>query len=138
MVSASIRYFAVCQDCAAQAEWWGVQALVDDSLRWDVECRCTTCGFAVAICDGDLPAHLRNRLLSEHGKATLRVTPTAQRAKLMQVLRAELNLDLTDVRAALDRVLTGTHSGTLPEVEHLARRLRASGIDATALPPTVA
>ncbi|WP_235618659.1 hypothetical protein [Embleya scabrispora] len=138
VVLASIRYFAVCRDCAAQAEWWGVQALVGDELRWDVECLCATCGFAVAICDGDLPAHLRNRLLAEHGHATLRVAPPVQGAKVMRVLRAELGLDLTDVRAALERALTGTHSGTLPEVEHLARRLRASGIDATAEPPTVA
>ncbi|MDJ0466680.1 hypothetical protein [Streptomyces sp. H27-C3] len=48
----------------------------------------------------------------------------------MRVLRAELGLDLTNTKALLHQVLAGAYSGTLPEMELLARRLRASGIDA--------
>ncbi|MFE2138472.1 hypothetical protein ACFW9X_35750 [Streptomyces sp. NPDC059466] len=48
----------------------------------------------------------------------------------MRVLRAELGIGLDGVRAVLEQVLTGQYSGTLPEMELLARKLRASGIGA--------
>ncbi|MEU9523296.1 hypothetical protein [Streptomyces sp. NPDC048224] len=128
----SIRYSAVCQGCGAEAEWCGVQALVREALRWDVEMTCPACGFALAVCGGDLPEELRGRLLSGHGRARLRVAPPAKNAAIMRVLRAELGIGLDGVRADVDQVLTGQYSGTLPEMELLARKLRASGIEAAA------
>ncbi|MFE0673366.1 hypothetical protein [Streptomyces sp. NPDC058867] len=128
----SIRYSAACQGCGAEAEWCGVQALVGEALRWDVESTCAACGFALAVCGGDLTAELRGRMLSEHGRASLRVAPTTRNAAIMRVLRAELGIGLDGVRAVLEQVLTGQYSGTLPEMERLARRLRASGIEAAA------
>ncbi|MFK0180670.1 hypothetical protein ACIQVR_32420 [Streptomyces xanthochromogenes] len=129
----SIRYPAVCQGCGAEAEWCGVQALVGEVLRWDVESTCPTCGYALAVCGGDLPEELRGRLLSEHGQARLRrVAPPPRNAATMRVLWAELGIGLDGVRAVLEQVLTGLYSGTLPETELLARKLRASGIEATA------
>lgn len=74
----SIRYSTLCQECGAEAEWCGVQALVGE------------------------------------------------------VLRAELGIGLDGVRAVLVKVLTGQYAGTLPEMELLARKLRASGGEATA------
>ncbi|MCX5611595.1 hypothetical protein OHB39_29165 [Streptomyces sp. NBC_00047] len=50
----------------------------------------------------------------------------------MRVLRAELGIGLDGVKAVLEQVLSGQYSGTLPEMELLARKLRASGIDAVA------
>ncbi|MGE7386940.1 hypothetical protein ACQKM2_15805 [Streptomyces sp. NPDC004126] len=50
----------------------------------------------------------------------------------MRVLRTELRVGLAEVKTVLGEVLAGTHSGTLPEMELLARRLRAAGIDAVA------
>lgn len=134
-VYAAIRYSAACQDCGAQAEWWGVQQLVGDALRWDVESVCTACGCAVAICGGGLTAELRNRLLDEHGRARLQVKLPAKRATIMRVLRAELGLPLADVKTVLHQVLAGEYSGTLPEVELIARQLRAVGLDAVASLP---
>lgn len=128
----SIRYSAACQGCGVEAEWCGVQALVGEELRWDVESTCPTCGFALAVCGGDLPDEMRGRLLSEHGRAKLQVTPPAKNAAIMRVLRAELGIGLDGVRAVLEQVLTGQYSGTLPEVELLARKLRAAGIEAAA------
>ncbi|NBE53130.1 hypothetical protein [Streptomyces boluensis] len=128
----SIRYSAACQGCGGEAAWCGVQALVAGALRWDVESTCPPCGFAVAICDGDLPDELRDRLLSEHGRATLRVSPPTRNAAVMRVLRAELGIGLDGVKAVLERVLTGRYSGTLPEMELLARKLRAAGVEASA------
>ncbi|MFI9046143.1 hypothetical protein [Streptomyces sp. NPDC053427] len=132
-VFASIKYSARCQDCSAELECWGVQSLVNGSLRWDTESRCPACGFAVAACGGDLPAELRDRLLSERGPALLQVDPSARNAVIMRVLRAELGLDLAGVRSVLNKVVTGAYSGTMPEMEFLARKLRASGIDAVAV-----
>ncbi|MEU7068123.1 hypothetical protein [Streptomyces sp. NPDC046161] len=132
IVVESIRYSAVCQGCGAEAEWCGVQALVGDVLRWDVESTCPACGFALAVCGGALPEEMRGRLLSEHGRARLRVAPPPKNAAIMRVLRAELGIGLDGVRAVLDQVLTGQYSGTLPEMELLARKLRASGIEAAA------
>jgi MinD superfamily P-loop ATPase len=128
----SIRYSAVCQGCGVEAEWCGVQALVGETLRWDVESTCSTCGFAVAVCGGDLPEEMRSRLLSEHGRARLRVNGPASNATVMRVLRAELGIGLDGVKAVLEQVLSGQYSGTLPEMELLARKLRVSGIDAVA------
>lgn len=132
MVFESIEYSAGCQACGAQAQWWGVQALVNGSLRWDTECSCPACGSAMAVCGGALPAALRSRLLAEHGPARLRVGPSARNAEVMRVLRAELGIGLGEVKALLREVLAGAHSGTLPEMELLAGRLRAAGIDAVA------
>lgn len=50
----------------------------------------------------------------------------------MRVLRAELGLGLSEIRSVLSEVVAGAHSGTMPEMEFLARKLRASGIDAVA------
>ncbi|WP_151770325.1 hypothetical protein [Streptomyces abyssomicinicus] len=129
----SVRYAAVCQDCGAELECRGVQALVDGRLRWDVESTCSTCGFAVAVCGGAMPAERREQMLSHHGPVWLRVSaPPSKSVVIMRVLRTELGIGLTDARAALRRVLDGDYSGTLPEVEHLARALRKSGIAAVA------
>jgi hypothetical protein len=48
------------------------------------------------------------------------------------VLRPELGIGLDGVRAVLEQVLTGQYSETLPEMELLARKLRASGLEASA------
>ncbi|MFF2776126.1 hypothetical protein ACFVU3_14575 [Streptomyces sp. NPDC058052] len=131
----SVRYAGVCQDCGAELECWGVQALVDGRLRWDVESACATCGFAVAMCDGELPAERRDQMVSEHGPARLEVSAPVKSVVLMRVLRAELGLAVTDARAGLRRVLDGDCSGTLPEMERLARALRKAGIAAVAARP---
>ncbi|MFE9623969.1 hypothetical protein [Streptomyces sp. NPDC006527] len=134
----SLRYSAACSDCGAQSECHGVQALVGDRLRWDVESACPACGSAVAVCGGELPAELRKRILAEHGRRWLRVTvPPGRRVTVLRVLRTALGLDLATAGTALDRVLAGDHSGTSPEVERLARRLREAGVTAetTSRPP---
>ena len=136
MVFESIRYAAPCQDCGAELECHGVQALAGGRLRWDVESTCSACGFAVAACGGDLPGERRVQMLSEHGPARLRVigSPTENLA-VMRVLRAELGIDLANAKAVLRRVLSGDYSGTLPEMERLAQKLRASGVAAVATRP---
>ncbi|MGW1544070.1 hypothetical protein ACWCPM_28170 [Streptomyces sp. NPDC002309] len=132
----SIKYSAVCQDCGARLECCGVQVVVGGSLRWDVEAACSACGFAVVVCGHVLPADLREQMLCEHGAATLQVTsPQGKSISIMRVLRAELGLDLAEARTALSRVLTGEFSGTLPEMELLARKLRKAGISAAAARP---
>ncbi|MFE0089760.1 hypothetical protein [Streptomyces sp. NPDC059016] len=132
----SIKYSAVCQDCGARLECCGVQAVVGGSLRWDVEAACSVCGFAVAVCGDVLPADLREQMLSEHGAARLRVTsPPGKSISIMRVLRAELGLDLAEARTELGRVLAGEFSGTVPEMEFLARKLREAGISAAAARP---
>ncbi|MGW1718930.1 hypothetical protein [Streptomyces sp. NPDC002156] len=85
------------------------------------------------MCGGDLPAERRDQMLSEHGPTRLQVSsPPAKNVVIMRVLRAELGIDLTTAKAMLRRVLDGGYSGTLPEIEHLARTLRKSGIAVTA------
>ena len=61
----SVSYSVACQDCDAELECWGVQALVNGRLRWDVESTCSTCGFAVAVCGGAVPAERRDQMLDE-------------------------------------------------------------------------
>ncbi|GHE42572.1 hypothetical protein GCM10018785_10220 [Streptomyces longispororuber] len=131
----SVRYSAVCQDCGAELECWGTQALVDGRLRWDVESTCSACGCAVAVCGGDVPAERRKQMLSEHGPARLRVSSPAKGVAIMRVLRAELGIDLTSAKAVVRRVVNGDYSGTLPEMERVARKLRESGITAVATRP---
>ncbi|WP_327699811.1 hypothetical protein [Streptomyces sp. NBC_00459] len=100
-------------------------------LRWDVESTCSVCGWAVAVCGGDVPAELRDQMLSEHGPARLQVrSPSTKSVAIMRVLRAELGIDLMNAKAVLRRAVDGDYSGTLPEMEHLARALRKSGIAA--------
>lgn len=104
----SVRYSAMCQDCGAGLECCGVQALVDGRLRWDVESACSACGFAVAVCGGDLPSERRDQMLSEHGPARLQViSPSAASVVMMRVLRAALGIDLLSAKAVLRRVVSG-------------------------------
>ncbi|MFE0513940.1 hypothetical protein [Streptomyces sp. NPDC058964] len=51
------------------------------------------------------------------------------------MLRTELGAGLVNAKAVLRRVLSGDCSGTLPEMEHLARRSTDAGIAAVATRP---
>ncbi|WP_371596188.1 hypothetical protein [Streptomyces sp. NBC_00564] len=83
-----------------------------------------------------MPAERRDQMLTEHGPARLQVnSPPAKNIAIMRVLRAELGVDLMNAKAVLRRVLNGEYSGTLPEMEYLARTLRESGIAAAATRP---
>ncbi|MFF3617079.1 hypothetical protein [Streptomyces sp. NPDC002580] len=136
VVLESVRYSEVCQDCGGELECWGTQALVGGRLRWDVDVMCSACGSAAAVCDGDVPAERRDQMLSEHGPARLRVSgPSAKGVAIMRVLRAEFGIDLTTAKDVMRRVVSGDHSGTLPEMEHLARKLTEYGVNAVATHP---
>lgn len=75
-------------------------------------------------------------MLSEHGPARLQVSsPPAKGVVIMRVLRAELALDLTSAKILMRRVVNGEYTGTLPEMERLARKLRQSGITAVTVRP---
>ncbi|MFH8754198.1 hypothetical protein [Streptomyces atroolivaceus] len=135
-VHESVGFSAGCPDCGAELEGWGTHALVGGSLRWDTGINCPACGCEVLSCgDDEVPAGLRARLLADHGPARLQVDPSAGDTAIMRVLRVELGVDLANVRSVLHTVLTGDHSGTLPEMEFLARKLRAAGVDAVAARP---
>ncbi|MFI6011279.1 hypothetical protein ACIBAG_21080 [Streptomyces sp. NPDC051243] len=125
-----------CPDCGAAADWAGVQALLGESLRWDVELTCAGCGFAVAECGGAPSEEMRRRLIAEHGRAVLLVRRPVANASVMRVLRAQLGVGLAEAKTLLGRVLAAQYSGTLPEMELLARGLRAAGVDAVATPDT--
>lgn len=72
--------------------------------------------------------------VADHGPTTLHLVDTpACRGVLMRVLRAQLGTDLANIAALTHRVLAGTYTGTLPDVEHLARTLRMAGIAAVAV-----
>ncbi|MEV7891954.1 hypothetical protein ACWD3I_01520 [Streptomyces sp. NPDC002817] len=129
---AILRRTTPCPECRSPADWVGVQALVGDSLRWDVEVTCPACLFAVADCGGDLSDDVREQLLAEHGAAVLRLRAPAHRGTVLRVLRAALGLELVDAKGALEQVWGGAYVGTQPEVELLARRLREAGVDAVA------
>lgn len=107
----------------------GVHGLIGGSLRWDVESVCSACGQTTTDYGQDLPARLWERLLADHGTATLHVTdPSVERVTVMRVPRAALGAGLTEAKAVVGRVLAGAHSGTLPEAENLARKLRGAGL----------
>ncbi|MCX5333933.1 hypothetical protein [Streptomyces sp. NBC_00140] len=129
---ASLRRTTPCPECRSPADWVGVQALVGDSLRWDVEVACPACRFAVADCGGELSDDVREQLLAEHGAAVLCLRAPAHRVTVLRVLRAALGLELAAVKDVLEQVWGGAYVGTPPEVELLARRLRAAGVDAVA------
>ncbi|MFE1882766.1 hypothetical protein [Streptomyces diastatochromogenes] len=83
-----------------------------------------------------MPAERRDQMLSEHGPARLQVSsPSAKGVAIMRVLRAELGIDLTSAKVVLRRVVNGDYSGTLPEMERVARKLRESGVTAVATRP---
>ncbi|MFF3957192.1 hypothetical protein ACFYY1_28845 [Streptomyces sp. NPDC001890] len=83
-----------------------------------------------------MPAERRDQILSEHGPARLQVSsPPTKNVAIMRVLRAELGIDLKNAKAVLRRVVDGDYSGTLPEMEHLARTLREADVAATATRP---
>ncbi len=80
---------------------------------------------------------MREQLLSAYGPARLQVSglPT-KNVTVMRVLRAELDdIDLVTARTLLRRLLSGDYTGTLPETERMARKLRAAGVTAVATRP---
>ncbi|SEE40893.1 hypothetical protein SAMN05216532_8136 [Streptomyces sp. 2231.1] len=133
VVCESVSYEAVCPDCGAQLKCWGTQALAGGRLRWDVEASCSACDGAAVVCGGDMPAERRDQMLAEHGPARLHVSSLpVNGVAIMRVLRAELDLDLASAKALARRVVSGVYAGTLPELEHVARKLRKAGITAAA------
>ncbi|GAA0967174.1 hypothetical protein GCM10009550_70720 [Actinocorallia libanotica] len=136
MVRASVGYAAPCPFCGNDAEFWGTQVLVDRRLRWDIEQRCPHCGQEVAICGGsghDVPAELRDRLLSASGPVRLVLPAGAGAAVTMKVLRSVYGGDLQTTRRLFQQVREGDFSGTLPEVILLVRSLDEAGIAAEAV-----
>ncbi|WP_345349163.1 hypothetical protein [Actinoallomurus liliacearum] len=134
MIYESVEYPSACEACGAVTECSGAQVLLDDGLRWDVASSCPGCGQAFIACGrADIPADLRDRLLTEHGPTRLEIVDrSANSALLMKALRAELAGGLHQAKEMLQRVRAGGHTGTLPEVELLARRLCEAGIQARA------
>ncbi|MEU8620744.1 hypothetical protein [Streptomyces sp. NPDC048623] len=114
----------------------GTQSLLHDRLRWDVESSCAACGYAVAVCDhGPPPPERRAQILAEHGLAELHLSGTRDSGVVvMRVLRAALGLSLAEARDTARRVGEGGWTGTRPEAERLARRLRAAGVPAEVRP----
>ncbi|MFJ6791987.1 hypothetical protein [Streptomyces angustmyceticus] len=79
---------------------------------------------------------MRDRLHADNDPATLRVPdPSAVRVTARRVLRAELGVGLAEAKAVVDHVLAGACSGTMPEVEYLARKLRGAGVGAVCARP---
>ncbi|MFI1097891.1 hypothetical protein [Streptomyces sp. NPDC020917] len=138
LVIESVRYTEPCGACGARMKCVGTQTLVDGRLRWDVEWSCVSCGSIAAACGGDMPAARRKQMLAAYGPTRLRVdglVTAGDRVVALRVLRKALDLDLTGAKAKLSAVLAGDVTGTRPEVEWLARRLRGAGVAAEAVPP---
>ncbi|MFE5219324.1 MULTISPECIES: hypothetical protein [unclassified Streptomyces] len=136
VVVESVSYVAVCQNCGARMECRGTQALACGRLRWDVESSCSACHDALAVCGGTVPAERREQMLAQHGPARLHVSgPSATGVAIMRVLRTELGIDLASAKALAHRVVNGDCTGTLSEMEYLARKLQESGITAVATRP---
>lgn len=136
-VGESVRYQTECEVCGAAAECDAGESLVDGQVRWDIVRNCAACGLHVIACGrSDVPAELRERLSAAHGPARVRLAdPSTGVVVLMKVMRAEPGLDPAQAKAAAERVRGGTHTGTLTEMELLARRLREAGVEATAERP---
>jgi len=138
LVTESVTYTEVCGVCGARTKYVGTQTLVDGRLRWDVEWSCAACGSMAAACGGDMPAARREQMLAEYGPTRLRIggaVAAADRLAVLRVLRKALGLDPTGAKAKLRAVVDGDVTGTRPEVERLARRLRDAGVAAEAAPP---
>ncbi|MEV7652858.1 hypothetical protein AB0O39_01665 [Streptomyces anulatus] len=134
MNTATVHWSAVCDTCGADLRCSGTQAVLDDRLRWDEEHRCSRCDSTVLVCGDTLPDHLRARMLAEHGAARLVLTEApVRRLPVLRVLRSDGARTLPRARALLELILDGGHHGTGPEIELLARRLRAAGIAAEAV-----
>ncbi|RPK88505.1 MULTISPECIES: hypothetical protein [Streptomyces] len=133
---ATIRWSAACDACGATLHCSGTQAVVGDRLRWDEEHRCAGCGSTVLVCGDTLPDHLRTRMLAEHGAARLALSDTTvRRLPILRVLRADRGLTLPEAQTLLELMVSGRHHGTGPEIDLLARRLRAVGVAAEAVRP---
>lgn len=134
MLIASVRYPAQCSGCGSGLECVGVQALVGQSLEWDIGYHCSGCGDALYECGpggSSVPDDLRRRLLAEHGEARLMLSdPLASSVAVMKVLRAELGGDVARTKRTLQQIRTGMFAGTMPEMTLLAHRLRAAGVEA--------
>ncbi|MFY0510422.1 hypothetical protein ACOMD4_08480 [Streptomyces anulatus] len=131
---ATVHWSAACDTCGADLRCSGTQAVRDDRLWWDEEHRCSRCDSTVLVCGDALPDHLRARMLAEHGAARLVLAEApVRRLPVLRVLRTDGGRTLPQARALLELILGGGHHGTGPEIELLARRLRAAGIAAEAV-----
>ncbi|MFJ6615354.1 hypothetical protein ACIQPT_34335 [Streptomyces sp. NPDC091289] len=134
MTFATISWSAACDACGAALHCSGTQAVVGDRLRWDEEHLCPGCGTTVLVCGDTLPDHLRTRMLAEHGAARLALSDLPdRRLPILRVLRNDGGRTLPEARALLELILGGGHHGTGPEIELLARKLRAVGVAAEAV-----
>lgn len=136
VLTASVSYPAQCSGCGSELECVGVQALVGQSIEWDISYHCSGCGDALYECGprgSSVPDDLRRRLLAEHGEARLVLRdPRASPVPVMKVLRAELSGDPGRTKRTLQQIRAGLFAGTMPEMTLLAHRLRAVGVEAEA------
>lgn len=133
-VGEGVSFVATCPVCGGEVSCSGGQALVFGRLEWSVEADCAVCGPSVVCGSGDVPADLRERLLGEHGPGRLGLPRQGVRtAVVMKVIRATLNVELKEARRVLQAVQSGRYVATLPEMEQLAMRLRAVGVEARAV-----
>ncbi|MFB7569535.1 hypothetical protein [Streptomyces sp. NPDC056165] len=105
-----VRCPSACENCGALTECEGGEGLVDGQVHWDITRRCAVCGACVVVCGrSDVPGDLRERLLTEHGPARLQLLDSSTSVVvLMKVMRAELGLDLIQVKAMVQRVRAGS------------------------------
>ncbi|MFF7636665.1 hypothetical protein ACFZB9_26470 [Kitasatospora sp. NPDC008050] len=129
-----IRFAGACPVCGGEAACWGGQVLVRERLEWSIEADCPACGPSASCGSGGIPDDLRERLIGECGPGHVDLPrPDARAAVVMKVIRAGSDLDLSQARGALQALRSGQYTGTMPEIELLARRLRAAGVAARAV-----
>ncbi|GAA4083101.1 hypothetical protein GCM10022233_75760 [Streptomyces shaanxiensis] len=132
MIAQSGSYRDTCSNCGAETRCTATEALIDERLRWDVECFCPGCGEAWHEGGvGPSPAYVRNAIIAANGKSLLRISHAENvAAKIMKVMRDFEGVTISAAKRAADELRSEGRSGTLVELSRLANALRASGIAA--------
>lgn len=135
MISESAIETAPCPACGGTLEVASTQVLLPDgTLRWDVTRSCPQCGSVTHEGGpGPMPDELRQSLLRANGPTSLRI-PAPVGVSVMRVLRTTFDLSLPQAKQMAERAGREGLTGTRPEMEQLAERLRAIGVKAETSP----
>lgn len=139
MITQTVSRSTVCPDCEREGTQRATQALVEDSLRWDVQFECVSHQHAEHTGGlGAGPEWLHEALLAEYGAWVLRIDEgggtSESPARYMRLLRAALHVSLAEAKARLSQLLGPGISGTRVETEHLARKFRSAGLPCVTQP----
>ncbi|GAB5491597.1 MAG: hypothetical protein Phog2KO_18120 [Phototrophicaceae bacterium] len=115
-----------CPNCKQEGIMEFEESIISSELRWYATQICGKCDFVTEQDDkGALPSHLRDIVLEDTGTWDLQIKVPLN-AKLLKVIRKELNLSMNEIKNLRRPPPINVAQGTHIEMQLIKRKLAQS------------